>query len=80
VHCKEPLEAFKGHRLPLIEEYTIIFDVVTEEKHPSRNNRNAKKKCIGACKSAGLHIMVTMISMLLPTAAMLTKIQLFSEL
>jgi hypothetical protein len=53
---------------------------VTKEKHASRNNRNAKKKYIGTCNSAGLQIIVTMISMLLPTAAMLTKIQLFCEL
>jgi hypothetical protein len=51
-------------------ESTIIFGVVTEEKHASRKDRNAKKKYIGTCSSVGLQTMVTTIRMLLPIVAM----------
>jgi hypothetical protein len=43
---------------------------MTEEKHASRQYRNAKKKYMGETSSAGLQKMVSTNSMMPPTIAM----------
>jgi hypothetical protein len=43
---------------------------MTEEKHASRKDRNAKKKYMGEPSSEGLQTMVSTINMLPPTVAM----------
>jgi hypothetical protein len=51
-------------------ESAIVFGAMTEEKHSSRKVRKVKKKYMGVPLSAGLHMMVTIISMLPPIVAM----------
>jgi hypothetical protein len=52
------------------KESAIAFGAMTEEKHASKKDRNAKKMYMGDPLNAGLQMMVTTVSMLPPIVAM----------